>query len=98
MSILINVVALLLGSFAASAVVAVLVARWTNKTWVAALVGGSIVPTVWLVDGIMWLNNMAVDDPPPGMIMSGYIIGFPVAVVVYVAACLLALYVFAARQ
>lgn len=74
-----------------SVVVTFLVHRKTDKVWVAALMGGSIIPGLWLIDGVLWLNDMAVDDPPPGMIVAALALGVPVAFIICSLTCFLAL-------
>lgn len=74
-----------------SVVVTFLVHRKTDKVWVAALMGGSIIPGLWLIDGVLWLNDMAVDDPPPGMIVAALALAVPVAFVICSLGCFLAL-------
>ena len=95
---MINIAAPLVGLLILSLTVAFLVSRKTRKTWAGALAGGSVIPLAWLIDGAIWLNNMAVDDPPPGMIMLGLAIGIPVAVAICFAGCFLTLRIFAGRK
>ena len=81
--ILLPAIALLVLSFA----VAFFVNKRTGKVWAAAITGGCVIPLVWLIDGIIWLNDMAVDDPPPGMILAGYAVGTPLAVAIFSLIC-----------
>ena len=49
---------------------AFLVERRTSDINKAAIIGGSVIPIFFLADTIYWLGwDMAVDDPPPGMIL-----------------------------
>jgi hypothetical protein len=88
----------LIGLFLATVVLALLVHRNTGRIWVAALAGGSIIPGIALLDGVIWLNDMEVDDPPPGLILSGYSVGIPIGFVICTLACLLILHVIARRN
>ncbi len=75
------------------------IASWayqkTEKIGTSALAGGVLIPALWLGDGVYWLSNMAVDDPPPAMIIDVYVIGTPIALLVCWGICLIALRLFA---
>lgn len=51
-------------------IVAFLTERRTSDINKAAIMGGTVIPTFVLAHTIYWLGwDMAVDDPPPGMIL-----------------------------
>lgn len=95
MELLTYTVVPLLGLLVASLGIALWAYRKTRKMGASALAGGVLIPGLWLADGIYWLNNMAVDDPPPGGIIGGYAIGTPIALLICWAACFAALRLFA---
>lgn len=98
MQLLFSILVPLIGLFLATVMLAFLVHWKTGRIWVAALAGGSIIPGIALLDGVIWLNDMAVDDPPPGMILSGYAVFIPLAFVICSSACFLTLHVMARRN